>query len=61
MAGLDGKRTLASWREAPYRCYGKEQPGEEAFAGDLIEADGEQYPKEFYFGVKVQEALANKI
>jgi hypothetical protein len=28
------------------------------YAGDLIEADGEQHPKEFYFGVKVQEALA---
>jgi hypothetical protein len=28
------------------------------FAGDLIEADGEQHPREFYFGVKVQEALA---
>lgn len=27
------------------------------FAGDLIEADGEQHPKEFYFGMKVQEAL----
>ena len=27
------------------------------FAGDLIEADGEQHPEEFYFGMKVQEAL----
>ena len=28
------------------------------YSGDLIEADGEQHPKEFYFGLKVQEALA---
>jgi hypothetical protein len=28
------------------------------YAGDLIEADGEQHPKEFYFGMKVQEALS---
>lgn len=27
------------------------------FSGDLIEADGEQHPEEFYFGTKVQEAL----
>lgn len=27
------------------------------YAGDLIEADGEQHPIEFHFGMKVQEAL----
>lgn len=29
------------------------------FGGDLIEADGVQHPKEFYFGIKVQEALSS--